>query len=480
MGPADVMEAQSNLSQPEVIAERPASPTISDNCSIRSISTATYERQEQEAEELFRKRVELLVQDLWPAPQTFTHRLLTSRLFRSIVPQPQAPLVQHLKGGGFNHITSITLPPSYAGGTYRDLILRIPREEESRPEHQVATLNLIRSRISIPVATVLATDFTSDNAVGKPYVLQQRIPGQDLESVWNDLSHLQRRIVAEEVGRIVRILLSIESSQAGIVQASLRGSELCSESPNIAPWTLEGEILDESDSNNTLPGKATQQQIQSHGEIAEGSEPNSAIPKGYTGTLEFFGSYFGRWRRISLAESDGEIDEQVLLYDQLLTVAREMNDLELFKPDMNCLCHLDLHPRNIMVQLESDISLKVTGILDWDEAIFAPKFVNCQPPGWLWGYDKDTHVNEDDLLPWPYELEGANNQPATLEQQELKRIFEENAGPEYPRLAYDAPSRLIRGMFRLATLGLTANWHVTATEKIIREWKEINPGTRKY
>lgn len=87
-------------------------------------------------------------------------------------------------------------------------------------------------------------------------------------------------------------------------------------------------------------------------------------------------------------------------------------------------------------------------------------------------------MDEHDLLPWPYELEGANNEPATVEQQELKRIFEDNAGSEYPRLAYDASSRLIRGIFRIAMLGLTTNWHVTAAEKIVKEWKEICPSVR--
>lgn len=175
----------------------------------------------------------------------------------------------------------------------------------------------------------------------------------------------------------------------------------------------------------------------------------------------------------------GESGSEVELYDSLITVAREMNDLDLFKPDIYCLCHLDLQPRNIMVQIGSNDFLKVTAILDWDEAVVAPKSFNCQPPGWLWGYDKDTHVDEDELLPWPYELEGANHRPASIEQQELKRIFEEYAGPDYPRLAYEASSRFIRTLIRFATLGLTANWHTTAAERIVKEWKVLRPSLAK-
>lgn len=127
-----------------------------------------------------------------------------------------------------------------------------------------------------------------------------------------------------------------------------------------------------------------------------------------------------------------------------------------------------------MVELSSEDSISVTGILDWDDAVVAPKFVNCQPPGWLWGYDKDEHT-ENSLLPWPYELKGANNPPSTPEQQELKVTFDDHAGPEYPRLAYDESSRLIRGLYRIATNGLTANWFYEAAERIVREWELLRP-----
>lgn len=431
----------------------------SSNASIQTVSTATYERQEQEAEDAFNQRIEKLCQDLWPLPTSIKHRfsarLRTNKFFRSFIPSPQIPLIQHLKGGGFNHITSITLPPSYGEG-HRNLILRIPRESESRPDQQVATLNFVRQRTSIPVAMVEAMDFSCDNAVRRPYVLQHRIPGIDLDSVWDDLGHLQRCMVAKEVGRLIKTLLSVESPFAGTVEAAANGSSNSAELPNIVPFVLTN----------------------ARGDLAGEPEPNS-IPRARTSrsrkiTLEFFEDYLARWRNSALAENLGEIHSDVELYDELIEVVREMDTLGLFKPDLNCLCHLDLHPRNIMVETHSKDSIQVTGILDWDEAVVAPKFVNCQPPGWLWGYDKDTHT-ENSLLPWPYELEGANITPSTTQQQQLKLIFDENAGPEYSSLAYDESSRLIRGIYRIATQGLTANWFNTAADRIVKEWKLLRP-----
>lgn len=103
------------------------------------MSTATYDRQQQEALETFNLRIEQLCRDLWPLPPSIKHRisitqvatrLRTNSFFRYLMPEPQIPLIQHLKGGGFNHITSVTLPPSYSEGR-RNLNLRIPRQEDS-------------------------------------------------------------------------------------------------------------------------------------------------------------------------------------------------------------------------------------------------------------------------------------------------------------------------------------------------------------
>ena len=440
------------------------SPTRSKRGSIQTCSTATYELQEREAEDAFNQLVEKLCQDLWPSPTSLKHRfsaseaairLRTSESLRSFIPAPQVPLIQHLKGGGFNHITSITLPSSYVEGR-RNLILRVPREEESKPDQQVATLNYVRQRTSIPIATIEAADFTRNNALGKPYVLQHRISGSDLRSVWDDLSHPQRCVVAEEMGRLINTLLLVESPIAGTIEAGPDGLDTPAELPNVVPFVL----------TDTL------------GDLVEELEPEDALgtrtSHSRETTLEFFEHYITRWRKNALRHNLGEVDCDVELYDGMLKVVREMEFLGLFKPDSNCLCHLDLQPRNVMVAIHSENSVQVTGILDWDEAVIAPKFVNCQPPGWLWGYYKETHT-ENSLFPWPYELEGANNIPSTLEQQELKRIFDYHAGPEYPRLAYDESSRLIRGLYRIATSGLTANWYNTAAKRIVKEWNVLRP-----
>ena len=283
-------------------------------------------------------------------------------------------------------------------------------------------------------------------------MLQHRIPGEDLEKLWTNLTRTQRRTVAMGIGHVVRNLLSIETFGAGILEAAADDGA----SSTIVPFELRnalGEIIDEPITSTAL-------------------HRNSL--RGRHTTLGFFIAQLNRWRAVDLERHAGEISHSVQLWDGMLKAVHEMDQLGLFKPDLkSCLCHVDLHPRNIMAEIQPDNTLKVTAILDWDEAVFAPKFVNCRPPLWLWDDHADERVEEEDLDPWPYELPGASGVPSSSEKAELKQIFEENAGPEYRRLAYEDVFRLCRGLFRLATLGLVSSENWRAAERILKDWEAL-------
>jgi len=452
--------AKRALQEASGLGDEYASPRRSANGSVKTVSTATYEREEQEeqeAEELFSQRVEKLCQILWPPPKSIKHRLSiclrANKLLGSLVPAPQIPLIERLRGGDLNHITGITLPLSNSEED-RNLILRVPSWDQKWLDRDEAILNYVRQKTGIPVATIAATDFSCDDPLEKPYMLQYRIPGSDLNIVWDNLSHLQRCTVAGELGRIIRTLLSLESPVSGLVEAAPANTPTA-DCFSIVPFELDisEDDLVEKPKRETLGGVTA--------------------PRNPQNTLDVFKSQLECWRTIALAHSSGEIDNEVALWDSMLKAVHEMDDLGLFKADPNCLCHVDLHSGNIMVEIQSDVSIKITAILDWDEAVFAPKFVNCTPPAWLWDDDYVNLVDENDLDPWPYELEGANTTPPTLEKQEIKRIFEEHAGPEYPHLAYDEHSRLSRGLFRVAKDGLNDSSSWKAAERTLREWESL-------
>ena len=464
--PQSDLPALEALSLHETDKGKPASPVLSDDGSVHSSSehseTSTL-RYDQEPYHLFKSRVEGLCQNIWPPqdPVGFSwikskivKRLRANKLFSLFVPSPKVPLIERLRGGDYNRIVGITLPSSKRGQhTQRDFILRVPRWDRGQTEREVATLDYVRQNSSIPMANVVAKDFSKENVLGSSYVIQDRILGSDLEILWDDLNHSQRCTIAREVGRVVKSLLALESPVTGYIKAVAKGTQT-TELHTVVPFDLknsDGDLFEEPEQqHDTVVGDPREEQT----------------------TLDFFKCQIGRWRAVDVDGNAPLVSRTIDLWDGMLKVIEEMDDLGLLTSDKHCLCHVDLYPRNIMAKIHPDGSVRITGILDWDEAVVAPKFVNCEPPGWLWGFDDD-HTPHTDLPAWPYEIPGANDVPPTSEEQELKRIFEENAGSEYVSLAYDEHFRLSRGIFRVALYGLTSSDHYEAAERIISDWARL-------
>lgn len=142
----------------------------------------------------------------------------------------------------------------------------------------------------------------------------------------------------------------------------------------------------------------------------------------------------------------------------------EMGFLDPFKDEAHsfCLTHYDLDPRNIMVDIHEDETLKISGILDWDLAMFAPKWVHCRPPMWIWNW----------LDGGSEDQRKANDTPSTEEQQELKELFEDLVGWEFKYCAYHTAYRLARTLFRLALYGFQSDHTIDDAEKMLQEWEE--------
>ena len=84
-----------------------------------------------------------------------------------------------------------------------------------------------------------------------------------------------------------------------------------------------------------------------------------------------------------------------------------------------------------------------------------------------------TYVDSNHLGTWPYECSGANDMPKTSEQQQLKHIFEDEAGLKWVKMAYDAQYRFARCLFRIAKEGLSASKHFKGAERCCSEWEDI-------
>lgn len=459
-----------SLHETDEVEEVPRSPVSSDDDDEGSENSDTSTlRYDQEPYHLFKSRVETLCQLLWPPQESIWQSWANGKIAKWIgankllglsAPSQQTPLIERLRGGDYNRITGITLPLSKReehGG--RNFILRVPRWDRGQTDQLVATLEYLRQNSSIPTARVVAKDFSEENVLGSPYVVQDRLPGSDLEILWNDLNHSQRCTVAKKVGGVVKSLLALESPVTGYIKA-VAGETSSTVSHVVVPFDLksaDGDVFDEPEPRD---------------EIA------TASPRQSQSTLDFFRCQIGRWRAVDVDGNAPLIGRTIDLWDNMLKVIEEMDDLGLFKSLTHCLCHVDLYPRNIMAHIQPDGSVQISGILDWDEAVVAPKFVACEPPAWLWGFDDndDELPQHKDLPAWPYEKPGAGDVPSTWKNRELKQLFEEHAGEEFVRLAYGEEWRLCRGLFRVALFGLTANENYEAAERIVEDWGRLRRG----
>lgn len=377
--------------------------------------------------------------------------------------------IERLHGGTYNRVIGLTFtssetkdqdltssPPTEkrASEAVAKYILRIPRFDSARVEDDVAALLFVKRLPDlepcpempvIPVPEVIAFDDTEDNRLGSRFMVQKRLGGQRLDYVYPQLGHEKQRRVAQDLGRVYRRMLSVSSTQAGtlILPDNNKSLEL---EIQVTSWDPGASIYSTS-----------------------GRTPRTSAPyrsgRSRESVLELLRRIFQE-QKADIRKCLPSDTLRSLLIDQFCEMISEMDAAGYFKEldGHFTLSHLDLEPRNILVDLESPPDRQIiSGILDWDSAILAPAFMSCAPPMWIWDWQEDEH--EDERL--------ANEDPATPEQKELKTVFETAAGPQYVRCAYNPAYRLARRLARFAIDGIRSNEDVKEAEAMLEEWKSL-------
>ena len=432
--------------------------TISSSISIDSrTSTLKYS---QEPFDEYRIRVKELCHVLWPAdyPLAYRSRRASSiarsrildavrvRKFRRAVPLSSENefLIERLAGGTYNRIIGITVKDTGSVGP-KNFVLRIPRPlmaDFGYIEREVAILRYVRQNSTLPVADVIRFDPTNNNPLKSGYVVQTRLPGISLHSIWDELTHEQRCKVAREIGKIILALQAVTSPTPGIIESSSvdNGSQKFS----VRPFDIKSPY--DENWKAKIPNCARDEENQTAPQTPE----------------EWFGTQFGRWLAHELLENPAPI----LYWDyqyQFVQVTKQMDSLDILGDGYNCLCHFDFAARNIMVQILEDGSLTISGILDWDSAAFAPKFVSCAPPSWLWTEQKHYDAEEGETSSMPF----------TPEQEQIKEAFDDVVGFDYTWLAYKPEYRLARELFYFARHGLQDGEAQKKAVKLLKEWEAL-------
>ncbi len=365
--------------------------------------------------------------------------------------EPKTPskqfLIERLAGGSYNRVTGIATLDS-EGKEETRLVLRVPRIAwESTPEREVAILRYVRHYTSIPVPEVIAVDYTSNNLLKDPYVVQKRIPGISISAAKQEreITTEQWCTVAREVGRTMLELQKVTNPTPGLIESS--SNEDGSFSFSVIPFDIK------SAHDPDWKEKAA----------AVTAEKKASVLRLYKeSTFRFLITQFGRWMADELDKRPDGIYNWDFMH-RLAEVAAQMNRMCLLGDDINCLAHMDLAGRNIMVEFHPVEPLKITGYLDWDSAIFAPRFIACAPPWWLW-------QDEDDEIDYQEDESKANETPAQLHKQEIKRAFEETVGEDFLSYAYEPHFQLARKLFHIAIHGNSSSSQLQLVETFLDEW----------
>ncbi|CAD6581209.1 MAG: hypothetical protein ASARMPRED_000447 [Alectoria sarmentosa] len=340
--------------------------------------------------------------------------------------------IERVQGGGFHYITAITVEYHSKRKPLR-LILREKQSNflnASSLEDEVTILRYLGQHTRLAVPKVKAVDFTADNALKGPYVIVIRIPGRDLDHLdsgkyLSGLSQEQRCSVAREWANM---LLEIEAT-SGPMPGRIKsvdngdGTQIFEIVPfqkkqvfNGGAGLFDFSFVDEA--GVELPGA------------------NETLP--FKSTLDWFLSQFRHW-------TNAKDPHNVLRFERLSAAATQMDAAGYMGDNRYTVYHPDLlqSPGNVMIEFSADRSLSVSGILDWDGAVFYPSFYGCEMPIWMWDgeYKYDEYGNFVDET------------PATPEQQQIKQIFEKAVGPGYLHRAWAPGYGLARQLIPWAESG---------------------------
>lgn len=426
--------------------------------------TSTAEYEGHEAFETFRHRVRQLCQLLWPSCDLddfciermkggFSNRVIGIHVPEKPVGNPEEPAaapepppspdVEDTEKGG-RPPSEENSPFPKGSPTPGDYVLRVPRFQSAHLDYDRRMLDLVSTYTTFGIPRVVAIEEDSSSAanpIAQPYTLQYRIPGQRLDDIWNELNHTQRLQIAKQVA-----LFFLDIQKATNISGGLPDFEAGNSCPGAIP-TKDFKFVDD----------------------AEGSkrpiEPQHPVDMLCARLLRWFRNYYG------IGFGDGP-------WLGLIEMVKSMQKLNrTFGPDTPTyhFHHGDLFPRNIMVATPDDETAVVTGILDWDEAHYAPAVVALAPPAWLWlveywSDDIEDYVNEEAM--W----ESAQETPQDGKARELKAVFDQTVGPEFLRYAYSPDACDARKIWRSAKESIGRSWVVDELSNMLAAWRPGEEG----
>ncbi|USP76851.1 hypothetical protein yc1106_04125 [Curvularia clavata] len=306
----------------------------------------------------------------------------------------------------------------------------------------IANLYVVGQRLDLPVPRILKHDLKGYNALDRPFTLQNFIGGTQLERSWAELNLKQKVSAIQAITQIVEKIASVTAPAAGQIAYSNVTSPGKDIKVNefLIPTKYQAQRSD-------LPGPCEAMEQTPH---------------------EFLMSCCKRWIEYENKNMPG-FSMSTPLWSKIKEIITILEEKGWLGGSFH-LVHGDFFGRNILVEIASDTAVKVTGVVDWDMARFAPKFVAFRGPFWAWNPELEEEKED-----------AANTGAISREEKAIKEAFLETASPEYATMALAEEAIIARKIFKIATFGLLAVELRGLAFELIKQWEELHPRlTKQY
>ncbi|KAJ7073964.1 hypothetical protein C8F01DRAFT_5439 [Mycena amicta] len=230
---------------------------------------------------------------------------------------------------------------------------------------EVATIEFVRKHTSIPAPEILHSDFNPNNAVGTPFMLMQRIPGESLGTAWHSMSREQREGVVREVAHVEAQLLQAPLSMIG---------NLIDDDGTVGPLAPSSTYPETLRDPHRGPFPSSKSLLEAHlrCELLLIRDCNQW-------TLQRT-----KWRNLNGGVADMPFAYAILWFSLLLAAIHAVPSEEFNEPAHFTLYHDDLTLNNILVSPAGT----VVGLVDWQGSRVRP----------LWDATRNTHFLQDENL----------------------------------------------------------------------------------
>ncbi|PIG86651.1 hypothetical protein AARAC_005358 [Aspergillus arachidicola] len=219
---------------------------------------------------------------------------------------------------------------------------------------EVATMEYLRLKASIPIPKVLTWSDDPSNPVRSEYIIQEHVEGVQLHGTWPSMSTHQHMLCTKAISFLIKEMAALDFPAFG--------SLYFSDSPIDHPifWNTSPGELELYGGPSVDCGPWMDPSSYSLGLIKSGY---TRIPQGYMVKDE------------QLPYRGSVQDHTELMKASQKVLDRLIQDSRIQKAASPTLIHADLHKRNIYVS--PDDPTVVTGVIDWQSTSVEPAFTYC-------------------------------------------------------------------------------------------------------